>query len=147
MRDLFDPLFDLQDARLKKLGNPFEERQHLIHWEVFHPEFDSLYKKERKSNAGAKPKEVVMMFKGLVVQNLYGFSDEQLEYQLEDRRSFQRFLGLNKHERFMKFLRRKASLSFSSMHAIFTWLAISQQEKKRFTGIENNFVLKRYFLI
>ena len=99
MRDIFDPLFDLQDARLKKLGNPFEELQHLINWEIFRPELDKLYKKERKSNAGAKPKDVVMMFKGLVVQNLYGLSDEQLEYQLEDRRSFQRFLGLNKHER------------------------------------------------
>ena len=99
MRDIFDPLFDLQDARLKKLGNPFEELQHLIHWEIFRPELESIYKKERKSNAGAKPKDVVMMFKGLVVQNLYGLSDDQLEYQLEDRRSFQRFLGLNKHER------------------------------------------------
>jgi IS5 family transposase len=99
MRDIFDPLFDLQDAHLKKLGNPFEELQHLINWEIFRPELDKLYKKERKSNAGAKPKDVVMMFKGLVVQNLYGLSDDQLEYQLEDRRSFQRFLGLNKHER------------------------------------------------
>jgi IS5 family transposase len=99
MRDIFDPLFDLQDARLKKLGNPFEELQHLINWEIFRPELDRIYKKERKSNAGAKPKDVVMMFKGLVVQNLYGLSDDQLKYQLEDRRSFQRFLGLNKHER------------------------------------------------
>ncbi len=40
-----------------------------------------------------------MMFKGLVIQNLYGLSDEQLEYQIEDRRSFQRFLGLAKHQR------------------------------------------------
>ena len=99
MRDIFDPLFDLQDARLKKLGNPFEELQHLINWEIFRPVLNSVYQKERKSNAGAKPKDVVMMFKGLVVQNLYGLSDDQLEYQIEDRRSFQGFLGINKHER------------------------------------------------
>ena len=99
MRDIFDPLFDLQDARLKKLGNPFEELQYLINWEVFRPELDTLYQKERKSKAGAKPKDVVMMFKGLVIQNLYGLSDDQLEYQIEDRRSFQRFLGLNKQDR------------------------------------------------
>ena len=36
-----------------------------------------------------------MMFKGLVIQDLYGLSDEQLE----DRRSFQRFLGLESHHR------------------------------------------------
>jgi len=39
------------------------------------------------------------LFKGLVIQNLYGLSDDQLEYQIEDRRSFQRFLGLNNHQR------------------------------------------------
>ena len=39
------------------------------------------------------------MFKALVIRNLYGLSDEQLEYQIEDRRSFQRFLGLLSHER------------------------------------------------
>ncbi len=39
------------------------------------------------------------MFKGLVIQNLYGLSDDQLEYQIEDRRSFQRFLGLDNHQR------------------------------------------------
>ena len=39
------------------------------------------------------------MFKGLVIQNLYGLSDDQLEYQIEDRCSFQRFLGLNNHQR------------------------------------------------
>ena len=99
MSDLFDPLFDLQDARLKKLDHPFEELQHLIPWEIFRPELDTVYQKERKSNAGAKPNDVVMMFKGLVTQTLYGLSDDQLEYQREDRRSFQRFLGLNKHER------------------------------------------------
>ena len=39
------------------------------------------------------------MFKGLVIQDLYGLSDEQLEYQIEDQRSFQRFLGLDSYRR------------------------------------------------
>lgn len=51
MRYIFGPLFDLQDTRLKKLGNPLEELQHLIHWEIFRSELDTVYKKERKSNA------------------------------------------------------------------------------------------------
>ena len=50
MSDLFDPLFDLQDAHLKKLDHPFEELQHLIPWEIFRPELDTVYQKERKSN-------------------------------------------------------------------------------------------------
>lgn len=98
-RDIFDSLFDLQDSRLDRLGNPLVELDRRINWNAFRRILKRIYKKERKSKAGAKPKDVVMMFKGLVIQNLYGLSDEQLEYQIEDRRSFQRFLGLGKHER------------------------------------------------
>ncbi len=35
------------------------------------------------------------MFKMLVLQSLYNLSDDQTEYQVRDRLSFQRFLGLN----------------------------------------------------
>ena len=35
------------------------------------------------------------MFKILVVQSLYGLSDEQTQFQILDRRSFHRFLGLS----------------------------------------------------
>lgn len=99
MRDIFDPLFDLQDSRLARLGNPFVALDRCINWEAFRDLLEQAHDKERKSNAGARPKDVVMMFKGLVIQNLYGLSDDQLEYQIEDRRSFQHFLGLNKHQR------------------------------------------------
>lgn len=98
-RDLFEPLFELQDSRLDRLGNPLVELERTIDWEAFCPILDQVHQKERKSQAGAPPRDVVMMFKGLVIQNLYGLSDEQLEYQIEDRRSFQRFLGLAKHQR------------------------------------------------
>ena len=99
MLDIFDPLFELQDNRLKKLGNPLLELEHTIDWESFRSVLDQVYKKERKSNAGAPPKDVVVMFRGLVIQNLYGLSDDQLEFQIEDRRSFQQFLGLSNHQR------------------------------------------------
>jgi len=36
----------------------------------------------------------VMLFKALVLQNLYGLSDEQFEYQITDRLSFMGFLDL-----------------------------------------------------
>jgi len=35
-----------------------------------------------------------MMFKALVIQSLYQLSDQQLEFQITDRSSFKRFLGL-----------------------------------------------------
>ena len=97
--DIFDPLFEFQDSRLARLGNPLLELEDRIDWEGFRPLLNQLHQKSRKNKAGAKPRDVVMMFKGLVIQNLYGLSDDQLEYQIEDRRSFQRFLGLRTHQR------------------------------------------------
>jgi IS5 family transposase len=49
---------------------------------------------ERKSAAGRKPWDEVVMFKALVLQALYNLSDDQVEYQLRDRLSFMRFVGL-----------------------------------------------------
>ena len=49
---------------------------------------------ERKNSAGRKPWDEVVIFKALVLQALYNLSDDQVEYQLRDRFSFMRFLGL-----------------------------------------------------
>ncbi len=56
---------------------------------------DAVLNKEKKSRAGAKPYDVVMMFKIMVIQRYYNLSDDQTEYQIEDRQSFRRFLGLS----------------------------------------------------
>jgi IS5 family transposase len=37
----------------------------------------------------------VLMFKALVLASIYSLSNEQLEFQIEDRRSFLRFIGLS----------------------------------------------------
>ena len=49
---------------------------------------------DRKSAAGRKPWDEVLIFKVLVLQALYNLSDDQMEYQLRDRLSFMRFNGL-----------------------------------------------------
>jgi len=89
--------FDLSE-RLKKLDerDKLLQLNELIDWESFRGLLaDSLEKKERKSNAGRKAKDPVMMFKGLVLQHLYNLSDEELEFQIRDRYTFCRFLGLS----------------------------------------------------
>lgn len=48
----------------------------------------------RKSAAGRKPWDEVLIFKVLVLQALYNLSDDGQEYQLRDRLSFMRFVGL-----------------------------------------------------
>ncbi|TAF37380.1 MAG: IS5 family transposase [Alphaproteobacteria bacterium] len=87
--------FDLDD-RLKKLNNkdPLVGLSQLIDWEGFRDTLSAVRTKERKSNAGRKPYDALLMFKVLVLQHLYNLSDEQTEYQVRDRYSFMRFLGL-----------------------------------------------------
>ena len=47
---------------------------------------------ERKSMAGRKPIDAIVLFRMLILQSLYNLSDEQIEYQVRDRLSFTRFL-------------------------------------------------------
>jgi transposase, IS5 family len=88
--------FDL-DERFKKLNerDALLRLNALIDWELFRPTLRSARPAERKSEAGRKPFDEVLMFKGLVLQHLYNFSDEELEFQIRDRFTFLRFLGLS----------------------------------------------------
>jgi len=70
-----------------------------IDWEAFRPELKRVHEKDRKSQAGAKPFDVVLMFKILVLQQLHNLSDDGIEYQIRDRFSFMRFLGLQLEDR------------------------------------------------
>jgi transposase, IS5 family len=88
--------FDESDrlAALTRLKDPLVELKQLIDFEIFRPQLDTAFAKEKSSPAGRKPFDVVFMFKILILQRLYNLSDEQAEYQINDRHSFQRFLGL-----------------------------------------------------
>jgi IS5 family transposase len=55
---------------------------------------DADREKPRKSQAGRNPTDVLLLFKMLVLQKLYNISDDELEYQVNDRLSFMQFLGL-----------------------------------------------------
>ena len=59
-----------------------------IPWESFRPLLEKGYIQERKSNAGRKRIDPVILFKMLVLQQLFNLSDEELELQVNDRRSF-----------------------------------------------------------
>lgn len=88
--------FDIEErtAKLTEMGDPLVGLNAQIDWEAFRGELDRVHEKPRKSNAGAKPIDVVLMFKILVLQQLHNLSDDRIEYQVRDRLSFMRFLGL-----------------------------------------------------
>jgi len=76
-------------------GDPLQKLSSAVNGEIFGAELEALREKQRKSNAGAKPYDAVMMFKILIIQSLYHLSDEAVEYQILDRMSFTGFLGLH----------------------------------------------------
>jgi len=89
--------FDVEEryGALDAMGDPLVVLKNSVPWEESRPLCAKVHEKERKSPAGRKPLDPVMMFKALVVQSLYNLSDQQMEYQIKDRMSFMRFLGLN----------------------------------------------------
>lgn len=92
-RGLFDELERLDE--LTKLGDPLIILGEKIKWETFRPILKQIRfeNPENIKNAGRKPFDEVMMFRVIILQSLYNLSDDQMEYQLKDRRSFERFVS------------------------------------------------------
>ena len=78
--------FDLDEryARLNK-RDPLVKLNPIIDWEAFRQPLSVLRNTPRKSQAGRKPCDVVLMLKILVLQHLYNVSDDNIEYQIRDR--------------------------------------------------------------
>ncbi len=87
-----------QDIRLSKLtalGDPLHRLSKGIDFEIFRGILEEKLSKLPKGKGGRRPYDYVMMFKILVLQRYYNLSDEQVEFQINDRMSFMRFLDLS----------------------------------------------------
>jgi len=92
-KSLFDDQFSAE--KLSEIGNPLDKISNVIDFEMFRELLESkLLNTAKKNNAGAKPFDVVLMFKILILQRYYGLGDKQVEYQILDRTSFKNFLRL-----------------------------------------------------
>ena len=74
-------------SHIEKLGDKLEPLQNLVDWKKFQTILD------RESGRGRPPYDSILMFKMLILQRIYGISDQELEYQVADRISFQKFLS------------------------------------------------------
>jgi IS5 family transposase len=95
------PGFFDSDERLQALsaaGDPLERLARVVEFELFRPELDAALNRSDRTKGGRPPYDAVLMFKVLVLQTLYTLSDDQSEYQVRDRLSFMRFLGLEMHD-------------------------------------------------
>ncbi|NUN11012.1 MAG: IS5 family transposase [Ignavibacteriaceae bacterium] len=88
--------FDINNRleKLDKHNNPLPRINAMIEWESFRRIIEKSIKREAKGPGGRPRYDAILMFKILILQRLYNISDQQMEYQITDRLSFSRFLGL-----------------------------------------------------
>lgn len=89
---LFDTDFRIE--KLVNLGDPLHRLSKGVDFELFRPFLTDKLSKLAKASGGRPPYDYVMMFKILILQRYFNLSDDQVEFQICDRISFMRFLGL-----------------------------------------------------
>jgi IS5 family transposase len=91
-RGLFDEAF--RREKLEHQGDPLIRLNNMVQWELFRPIVEQVHESNPKGPGGRPPYDSILKFKMLILQRLYNISDEQLEFQVNDRLSFMKFLGL-----------------------------------------------------
>ena len=81
--------------KLSKLGDQLEKLSRVIEWRIFESILNRVFAKEHKGTGGRPPYSYVLLFKILILQRLFNISDDQAEFQINDRMTFRRFLGLS----------------------------------------------------
>jgi len=92
MRGLFD--YEYQLESINQHRPPLQRLNEVIDWELFRTPIEEAFRHEPKGSGGRPPFDRLMMFKITILQRYYNLSDEQTEFQIKDRLSFQQFLGL-----------------------------------------------------
>jgi IS5 family transposase len=93
-----------EDNRLKRLsemGDPLEKVALAVEFEIFRPVLNEVfsYQTYAQGKGGRKPWDYVLMFKILLLQEWNQIADDHTEYLINDRLSYQRFLGLSLGEK------------------------------------------------
>jgi len=96
-RGFFDEQFRIE--RLASKEDPLTKLDKVIRWEDFRFILENAFPKTDPKHGGRPFFDRVMMFKVLVLQSLYNISDANTEFQILDRLTFMRFLGLNLSDR------------------------------------------------
>ena len=86
-------------GRLSEMGDPLEKVAGKIDFEIFRPILNTVYQREATDKGGRPPWDNILMFKIMLLQEWYHIADDKTEYLINDRLSFQRFLGLSLNEK------------------------------------------------
>ncbi|MFM2048312.1 MAG: hypothetical protein RI955_860 [Bacteroidota bacterium] len=85
---------DIRLSKLSQLGDPLERLNKGVDFELFRLILTEKLTKLSLGPGGRPPYDYVLMFKILILQRFYNLSDDQVEFQINDRLSFMRFLNL-----------------------------------------------------
>lgn len=94
-RGLFEDQF--RQEKITNMKDPLEQLNKFIRWEDFRPLLDKAFAVTDPSVGGRPAFDRVMMFKVLILQRMYNLSDDNTEYQILDRHSFCKFLGIDSY--------------------------------------------------
>lgn len=92
MKDLVDFALKEKFAKVKKLRSRLDEMKQLLDWGAFLSLFP-----EKETTRGRPAYDIILKLKCLFLQGWYNISDEELEFQINDRFSFQEFLDYPKN--------------------------------------------------
>ena len=92
MTELFD--LEYHEKKIKEYQPPLAKLDKVINWNIFREPIEKALYIEPKGAGGRPAYDKIMMFKILILQKYYNLSDEQTEFQINDRTSFKQFLGL-----------------------------------------------------
>lgn len=87
---------EVQQERIRELGNKLEKLNKLIDWEMFRSIIEKKLNRNKDARKGGRPPmDAILMFKIIILQALNGdLSDESMEYMITVRLDWLEFLGL-----------------------------------------------------
>lgn len=85
---------ELRKEKIDRLGDPLVDMEKYIDFAALGAEVDRVAPRPGRAQGGRPPFPTEVMVRILVLKRLYNLSDEQMEYQLLDRMSYQRFCKL-----------------------------------------------------
>jgi len=83
-----------REAKLTKLGDALHVMERHVEFAALAAEADQAAPRPGRERGGRPPFPTQVMVRILLIQQLFNLFDEQMEFQLLDRLSFQRFAGL-----------------------------------------------------
>jgi len=86
--------------RLSKLGDPLEQLDKIMDWTIFVPVMDEIRPDRTQEGVGGRPPFTnLFVIKALILKSLNNVSNDMLEFLINDRLTWKRFLGLGLDEK------------------------------------------------